>query len=319
VGPRDRAVAALIGGIGAASLALLFLPATSLWLREKIGFASFAIFYSISPVTVPSPPPSFFDRPSPSVAAIELAVVVLLVLAAWRARRWFVSRPAALFSLVFCAAALAPVSSMTSGPRYLYLASAGVAMLMAMALGVRRRAPGARHWALGVLLLVFFVQLSVAARAWKWAGDMTRDALGLISSTLQPCGTRDVIVLTTPVGIRGVFSNLNEVAFEVMGCKPASYATVLRVMNEDVHVDASRQGDTIELRVRGYRGNFVGAADLRHFDRQLPPDAPTTIDLPIGRFTSTTDQRVQIFRIELIDPARRAQLFFYSDGRLHAL
>ena len=78
VGLRDRAVAALVGGIGAASLALLFLPATSLWLREKIGFASFAIFYSISPVTVPSPPPSLFDRPSPSVAAIELAVVVLM-------------------------------------------------------------------------------------------------------------------------------------------------------------------------------------------------------------------------------------------------
>jgi hypothetical protein len=312
VGLRDRAVAALIGGIGAASLALLFLPATSQWLREKIGFASFAIFYSLSPVTVPSPAPSLFDRPGEAVAAIELAVIVLLVLAAWRARRWFVSRPAALFSLVFCAAALAPVSSMTSGPRYLYLASAGVAVLVAMALVARR-------WALGALLLVSVAQLFIVAQSWKWAGDMTSDALALVSSRLQPCGTRDVIVLTTPVGIRGVFSNLNEVAFEVLGCKPASYATVLRVMNEDVHVDAARQGDTIELRVRDYRGNFVGAADLRHFDRQIPPGAPTTIDLPIGRFTSSTDQRVQIFRIELTDPARRAQLFFYSDGRLHAL
>ena len=326
VGLRDRAIAAAIGGLGAAAAVLLFMPAISLWLREKIGFASFAIFHSLSPVTVPSPEPSFFDRPSEMVAAVELVVLVALLLAALRSRRWFASRPAALFSLVFCAAAIAPVSSMTSGPRYLYLASVGVAILIALAFETRRSArdasrsaPGVWRWALAVLLVASVVQLFVAGRAWKWAGDMTQDALALISPTLQPCGTRDVIVLTTPVGIRGVFSNLNEVAFDVLGCKPASYATVLRVMHRDAHVDASRRGDTIEFRVRDYAGNFVAAADLRHFDRPILREQQVTIDLPIGRLTSTADQGAQIFRLDLAEPARRAQVFFYSDGRLRAL
>jgi hypothetical protein len=215
---------------------------------------------------------------------------------------------------------------MTSGPRYLYLASAGVAVLIALALDAgrwaldaSRSALGAGRWALGVLLVASVVQLLVVARAWKWAGDMTSDALALVSSTLAPCGTRDVIVLTTPVGIRGVFSNLNEVAFDVLDCKPASYTTVLRVMNTDVHVDAVRRGDTIELRVPAYDGNFVTAPDLRHFDLAIAGDEPVTTDLPIGRLTSTSDNGAQIFRLELADPARRAQIFFYSDGRLHAL
>src|SRR5215510_5380385 len=99
-------------------------------------------------------------------------------------------------------------------------------------------------------------------------------------------------------------------AFEVLGCKPASYATVLRVMNKDAHVEVTRQDDTIELRVPGYGGNFVTAADLRRFDRPVPTGEPVTIDLPIGRLTSTADDGVQIFRLELTDPARRAQFFF---------
>lgn len=320
VAVRDRAVTGAILAMGAVSIALLFVPATSLWLRDKTGFVSFALSFSISPIVVPAPAPSFFDRPSASVAAVELAIVIVCLLAAWRSRRWFASRPAALFALVFCAAALAPVSSMTSGPRYLYLASAGVAVLFALALGARRWAlEGARRLALAVLLLVSVVQLLMVARAWRWAGDMTREALALVSSTLPPCGTRDVIVLTTPVGIRGVFSNLNEVAFDVLGCKPASYVTVLRVMNTDAHVDAIRRGDTIELRVPAYQGNFVTAADLRHFDRSLPADQPVTIDLPIGRLRSMGDRGAQIFEIGLAESVRSAQIFFYSDGRLRAL
>jgi hypothetical protein len=326
VAVRDRAVTGAILAMGAVSIALLFVPATSLWLREKTGFVSFALSYSISPIVVPAPAPSFFDRPSSAVAAVELAIVIVCLLAAWRSRRWFASRPAALFALVFCAAALAPVSSMTSGPRYLYLASAGVAVLIALALGAgrwaldaSRSATSVGRLALAVLLFVSVVQLFMVARAWKWAGDMTHEALALVSSTLPPCGTRDVIVLTTPVGIRGVFSNLNEVAFDVLGCKPASYVTVLRVMNTDAHVDAVRRGDTIELRVPAYQGNFVTASDLRHFDRSLPADQPVTIDLPIGRLRSTGDRGAQIFELGLAESARSAQIFFYSDGRLRAL
>ena len=172
---------------------------------------------------------------------------------------------------------------------------------------------------LAIMLAASAVQLFAAARAWQWASDMTRDSLALISSTLAPCGSRDVVLLTTPVGIRGVFSNLNEVAFDVAGCRPASYATVLRVMNQDAHVEAIRRGDTIELRVPGYTGNFVTAADLRHFDMPIAAGDPIAIDTPIGRFTTAIENGTQVFRILLSESARRATFYFYSDGRLHQL
>jgi len=318
---RARTVVPVVLLAGAAIATLLFVPATSLWLREKIGFASFALFYLLSPVTLPAPSPAFFDRPEPAVAATELGVILLLALGFWRSRQWLAARPAALFALAFAAAALAPVSSMTSGPRYLYLASAGVSLLAGLIF--RSFSPAIRiRWAMPVLAIMLAasaVQLFAAARAWQWASDMTRDSLALISSTLAPCGSRDVVLLTTPVGIRGVFSNLNEVAFDVAGCRPASYATLLRVMNQDAHVEAIRRGDTIELRVPGYTGNFVTAADLRHFDMPIAAGDPIAIDTPIGRFTTAIENGTQVFRILLSESARRATFFFYSDGRLQPL
>jgi hypothetical protein len=210
---------------------------------------------------------------------------------------------------------------MTSGPRYLYLASAGVSLLAGLIF--RSCSPAMRiRWAVPVLAVVLAasaVQLMAAARAWQWASDMTHESLALISSTLAPCGTRDVVLLTTPVGIRGVFSNLNEVAFEVAGCKPASYATLLRVMNEDAHVEATRRGDDIELRVAGYGENFVASADLRHFDIPIAASDPVAIETPIGRLTTAIENGTQVFRILLSESGRRATFFFYSDGRLHQL
>ncbi|MGE5836491.1 MAG: hypothetical protein ACM4AI_18605, partial [Acidobacteriota bacterium] len=58
-----RVAAAFLSGIAVLAI-LLALPTTSAWLREKIGFATFSVFYLVSPVTVPSPPASLFDRPS---------------------------------------------------------------------------------------------------------------------------------------------------------------------------------------------------------------------------------------------------------------
>jgi hypothetical protein len=314
-------IAILLVLAGAATVILVLIPATSLWVREKIGFASFALFYLLSPVTFPPPSSAFFDRPEAMVAVAEAAAVVVVVLGVWRSRHWLTARPAALFALVFAAGALAPVSSMTSGPRYLYLAFAGVSLLAGLV--VRHATPGVRaRWltpVLTVLLVASSVQLLAAARAWKWSSDMTRASLALISSTLTPCGTQDVVVLTTPVGMRGVFSNLNEVAFEVAGCKPASYATLLRAMYREVHVEAVRRGDTIELRVPGYAGTFVTAADLRHFDIPIATGDLVAIDTPIGRLTTTVENGTQVFRLSLVESARRAAFFFYSDGRLHSL
>jgi hypothetical protein len=300
--------------------ALLALPASSGWLREKIGFASFSLFYLFSPVAVPSPPSHFFDRPAASLAAIELVVLFGVVALAWRNRRWILNHPQVVFLLVFTAATLVPVSSMTSGPRYLYLASTGVSLLWGMVflslpLARRSRAVAVLAVALGIAV----VQLAAAGRSWKWASDMTDDALTLMTGALVPCGTHDIVVLTTPVGIRGVFSNLNEVAFEVRGCSPASWTSLLRVVRSDAHVEVSRHEDRIELRVPEYADNFVASRDLRHFDLPVTGPEPLSIDTPVGRLDSTAENGARIFRLTVARRLRQACFFFYSDGRLQAL
>jgi NADH:ubiquinone oxidoreductase subunit K len=314
-----RVAAACLSGLAVVAI-LLALPASSDWLGEKIGFASFSVFYLVSPVTVPSPPPNLFDRPSVSIAAIELAVLAALVVLAWRSRQWIASRPPAIFLLICTAAALAPVSSMTSGPRYLYLASAAVSLLGGLVFrSVPRAFQSQARAALALVLILAVVQLMAAGRSWKWASDMTSDALTMIQSALVPCGTQDVVVLTTPVGIRGVFSNLNEVAFDVAGCKPASWTPLLRVVRTDAHVDVTRHGDVIELRVPEYAGNFVASHDLRHFDAPLTGDESVRIDTPIGRLESMPEGNVRVFRLTLADRVRAAHFYFYSDGRVHPL
>jgi hypothetical protein len=314
-----RIVAAFLFGATVIAV-LLFLPVPSDWLREKIGFATFSVFYLVSPVTVPSPPASFFDRPPTAIAAIELVVLIVLVVLVWRSRRWIASCPAAIFLLICTAAALAPVSSMTSGPRYLYLASAAVSLLGGLVFrSVPRAFQSQARAALALVSIIAVVQLMAAGRSWKWASDMTSDALTMIQSALVPCGTQDVIVLTTPVGIRGVFSNLNEVAFDVEGCKPASWTPLLRVVRTDTHVDVTRQGVVIELRVPDYADNFVASRDLRHFDLPVVGDEAMSIETPIGRLETTAQGSARVFRLTLANRVRAAHFYFYSDGRVHAL
>jgi hypothetical protein len=318
--PEKYAGALLVSGCAIAAT-LLFLPAASDWLRQKIGFASFAMFYLVSPVAVPAPPSSLFDGPATLTAAIELVVLIGAVAVVWLNRRWLAARPPAVFLLVFVAAALAPVSSMTSGPRYLYLASAGVSLFAGVVVqSLTGRARLRAITAVAVVLGLAAVQLLAAARSWAWAADMTRDAVALITPQLQPCGTQDVVLLTTPVGIRGVYSNFNETALELPSdCAPASFATVLRVQEVDARVEVTRQNDTIELRVPAYAGNFVTSVDLRVFDVPIAVDQALTIDTPIGRLETTGASGVRVFRLSLVESKRGARFFYYSDGAVHAV
>ena len=320
---RSLRVQTVVAGIVlAAGLAgaLVALPASSGWLREKIGFASFSLFYLFSPVAVPSPPAHVFDRPAAPLAAIELAVLFGVIALAWRNRQWILTHPQVVFLLVFTAATLVPVSSMTSGPRYLYLASTSVSLFWGMVFLSLPRALRSRAIAVVALALaVAVVQLAAAGRSWKWASDMTDDALTLMTGALVPCGAHDIVVLTTPVGIRGVFSNLNEMAFEVRGCSPASWTSLLRVVGSDAHVEVSRTEDQIELRVPEYAGNFVASRDLRHFDLPVTGPEPLSIETPIGRLDSRTEDGARIFRLSVDRRFRQACYFFYSDGRVQSL
>lgn len=305
---------------GAVFLLLTFSP-LSLWLRGKIGFASFSAFYLLSPVAVPSLPATLFDQPEVPVAAVELVLLVIVLMALVRAARWIVARPPALFCVVFAVAALVPVSSMTASPRYLYLPSAAVLMLAGLAVEPRASGAGLK-WAqpafVGIMALSI-VQIVVAGQSWKWASVMTRDALALITPALEPCGTQDVVILTTPAGIRGVYSNLNEVAFDVAGCRPATFATVLRVVRFDSLIEVNRRDDAIEMRVPVDQGNFVASRDLRTFDLKIAAGDHIAIDTPVGRLESDAAAGGRIFRLAVANRYRNAHFFYYSDGRLKAL
>jgi hypothetical protein len=125
--------------------------------------------------------------------------------------------------------------------------------------------------------------------------------------------------LTTPAGIRGVYSNLNEVAFDVAGCAPASFATVLRVVRVDAVVEVTRQDDVIELHMPVDRGNVVASRDLHTFDLAVTGREGLEINTPVGRLESEPAGVGRIFRLTLQERYRRAHFFYYSDGRLRVL
>src|SRR5262249_45208022 len=89
-----------IAGLAAA---LLYLPATSAWTREKLGFVAFAGFYSISPIVLPQPWPYFLDRATNVYALIGLVVLAVAIAAGLRALAWITHDTRVVFLLIFVA------------------------------------------------------------------------------------------------------------------------------------------------------------------------------------------------------------------------
>jgi hypothetical protein len=210
---------------------------------------------------------------------------------------------------------------MTMSPRYLYLVFVGVALLGGLAANAIR---GLRHRravavSVGGLVVLSAIQILAAGSSWRWASTMTRESIDLMRPALRPCGAHDIIVLTAPVAVRGVYSNLNAVGLEVFDCAPASFTTVIRVMNTDTHVDVTIRGSLIEMRTPIDHGNLVAPGDLRRGDLPLVEAAPIVIDTPAGRLETERQDAGRILRLRLNERAQAAALFYYSDGRLHAL
>ncbi len=207
----------LAGLFGAALGALLWLPATSAQVAEKLGFVAYVAFYSLTPIVMPSPNPMWFSPPAATDAIPGLVALTAIAsaLAIWRQQ--IGSRPRILFLLIFVGAALLPVSSMVGGLRYLYLSSAGIALLGGALL--QRVTGGARRaaWlAFVAVLVVSASQIVIVGRTWRWAAAVTRDGVILMSEAARPCGTKDVVLLTTPAGIGDVYGNVYYEAFDVL-------------------------------------------------------------------------------------------------------
>ncbi len=221
-GSPDRTDAALFGWplVGAAGLvlvALLWWPVTSAATAKPLGFIAYVAFYSISPVVFPSPSADWFVPAGARDALPGLAAACLVLVLIARFGRSLARDAGAAFLCVFIAAALVPVSSMTGGLRYLYLATAGMAWLVGWLLERlprRGRIPAAVL--LTAVIVVSLTQLMHAARAWRAGSDMTRRGIALMSDSPAPCGTRDLVMLTAPTGIGGVYANFLYEAFDVL-------------------------------------------------------------------------------------------------------
>ncbi len=307
-------------GVALIAAVLLLTPATAVWTREKLGFVAFASFYLASPVVLPPPHPWFLDVTTMVYAIAGVVAVVAIAAVAFRGSGWITREPRMLFLIAFVIAALIPVSSLTGGGRYLYLASVGTSLLVGLVcrmLDMRRSA----IVPVALVLAISTQQLVVAARAWTWASAMTTDAFSLMTSDLQPCGRRDVLLLTAPVAMRGTYCNFLWEGFGLTSpCMPATFRTLLRVVRDDVHADVSRPAPgTVEVRVPAYSGNILASSDLSTFEVWVAKGESIGVTTPIGRLEARPDGDAEVFRLTTPASLADARLYYYSDGHVSPL
>jgi hypothetical protein len=292
--------------------------------REKLAVAGFAAFYLTSPVL--SPGESIFSDPAAPAAWIvgtaAIVTVVLVLFFLWH-RLLDDDRYWVLGALLI--ATLLPVSALTEGKRYLYLPSAAMSLIVAI-LVVESFGRG-RRVALPVVagvLAISTVQIIIRVQDWQWAGRMTAEGAQRVDAALAPaCGTGHVVFLTSPVGMRGVYSHFYYETFEVpRGCMPEVFQILVRVVRVDAPIDVRWDGpDQLLITAPGYRENFLLSSDLRSFDAPLRFGVPLNIQTPLGAVTADTSDHTARVRLRLSTEAQREPIhfFYYSGGRIQAL
>ena len=324
--PRRWQVAAiLLAGLVSSTLAAAVLrgPIASL-AREKLSVAGFATFYLFSPVLGPGD--AVFNGPSEAlpwiVGAVALVVVAAIVFWLWDtllddSRFWFLG--------AFLAATLLPISALTEGKRYLYLPSAAMSLIVTIV--VVELHGRSRRIALSIVagvLAVSAVQIVVRVQDWRWAGRMTAEGAQLVDSTLAPaCGSGHVVFLTSPVGMRGVYSHFYYETFEVpRGCMPGVFQIVVRVVRVDTPIEVRWDGpNQVIITAQDYRENFLLSPDLRAFDTPLRVGGPVNIQTPLGAVTADASDHVARVTLRLSADAQPESIhfFYYAEGRIQAL
>jgi len=292
--------------------------------REKLSVAGFAIFYLLSPALGPGE--AVFADPTTSLswmiggAALLVAGAVLLCI--WDTvlgddRLWFLA--------AFLAATLLPVSALTEGKRYLYLPSAAMSLIVAVVVvDLQGRWRRAALLLVAMVLVASAIQITVKTGDWKWAGSMTAEGGRLVDSTLAPsCGTGDVVFLTSPVGVRGVYSHFYYETFEVpRGCMPEVFQVVVRVLRLDTPIVVQWNGPSqIVIAAPAYRGNFLLSHDLRAFDTRLRPGDKLDLDTPLGPLKAEATDGTARLTLTLTQDAQRGgrHFFYYTGGRIEPL
>src|SRR4051812_2095226 len=290
--------------------------------REKLAVAGFAAFYLVSPVLAPGE--SVFANPTAPVAwivgAVALLAVGALIFFLWRRldddRYWFLG--------ALLIATLLPISALTEGKRYLYLPSAAMSLTLAVVVAeLHGRTRRIALWIVAIALAISAIQIVVRVEDWRWAGRMTAEGAQLVDSTLAPsCGTGHVVFLTSPVGMRGVYSHFYYETFEVpRGCIPEVFQVVVRVVRVDTPIEVTWDGpDRIVITSSRYRDNFVLSHDLRQFDVPLRAGMQVSMTTPLGHVSAeatASDARVVLHLDRQEQQGTR--FFFYADGAVAPL
>ncbi len=232
--------------------------------------------------------------------AAAIAIVV--------ASRWLAGHAEHMFLVFFLVAAIVPVSSMTEGPRYLYLASVPVAMAAAWGLArLERRSALVAHVLAAIVLVTFAWQVMEKGRDWLWASGMTTRAVATIVEAAGPgCQGADIVLATAPVRPRGVRANLNHEALAALGaCRPASLRTLVRMGYDVPPVDAAWREDGLTLRTPAYAGGFMTSADFQRYTAPIGRVAPTRLANGFGAFEASPDGSALVIT-QTVSPADRA-------------
>ncbi|HKE93440.1 MAG TPA: hypothetical protein VKB34_03970, partial [Povalibacter sp.] len=137
------------------------------------------------------------------------------------------------------------------------------------------------------------------------------------------CGTGHVVFLTSPVGVRGVYSHFYYETFEIpRGCMPEAFQVLVRVMRVDTPIAVTWSGpDQIDIIASPYRDNFVLSHDLRSFDTPLRASQPITMNTPLGEIQARIESGAARITLTLTPEARREPIhfFYFSGGHIEAL
>lgn len=291
--------------------------------REKIAVAGFAILYLLPPVADVPTGRGDLLAPEAVYGMVGLAGLPVLLLVGWTMRRWLLATDLAWFLAVWLAATLLPISALTEGRRYLYLPSAVVAVAGGMLV---RRVTGPR-WRVAlaivaILLAASTVRILQKLDDWRWAGRMVAEGARLGDAALPPsCDGGHLVFLTSPVGMRGVYSHFYYETFaQPRGCIPERFDVLARVVRLETRVQVEwMDPERIELTIPDYRGNLVFSEDLQRFDRQLTGGS-LRLRTPLGEVEARRDgtvARVTLWLTPNLLPL--PAFFYYSDGRVHRL
>jgi hypothetical protein len=293
--------------------------------REKLAVAGFALIYLVAPVAEVGTGAEYLQPLETIYWKAALAGIPAVALTVWTLRHRLITDDRAWFLAALLVATLLPISALTEGRRYLYLPSAIVSV--AFGLGVAHLRDGWRLIAMAAVISLLAVsswRIAVEVQDWRWAGEMTAEGARLVDETLAPaCNAGHVVFLTSPVGLRGVYTHFYYETFELpRGCTPETFHVVARLLRVDTHVTAQWiDANRIVLSVPDYRGNFVLSRDLRQFDLPLRETRIRIVHTPLGELRAEPAGSNQHLTLTLSSATRRdlPLFFYYSDGRIHRL